>query len=165
MTGFINLLEINLRFLQAHRVHPTSNVDSDDIRANLVGDRHRRPDRTSLPGMDIRHDSHTASARQLIITHPTDLFNRLILNLLRITDRRIDFSFNFKHVPLLFYFDFIQTFFSVKFFRKQCFCRIKRLRIRSTKTSGAVTRIIGPNESTRITSSVSSSLSYLTLMR
>ncbi len=49
--------------------------------------------------------------------------------------------------------------------RPQLFCRISRSRISAVKCSGATARTIGPKESTRITISVSSSLSYVTVRR
>ena len=104
MACFIYFFKIDPLILQFYSIHSTANIDSYNIRTDLIRDCHCRPDRTAFSGMDIRHDPHLASLRQIIITHSSDLLDCLLFYDICIADCCCNFSLYFKHfVPVLSY--------------------------------------------------------------
>ena len=75
-----------------------ADIHADDVGNRLVLHGHGRSDRAALACVDVRHDADLAACRKLVITHPADLLDSLVLDDLGKADRGIHLSLNFHHV-------------------------------------------------------------------
>ena len=84
----IEAFEIDLPLSEVNRIHPTADVDTDEVWDDLVPHGHRRADRAALAPVDIGHDADARPLRELVVTHAADLLDRLLLDHFCVCNRR-----------------------------------------------------------------------------
>ena len=92
----IDLGKIKLRFAEIDGIHAAADVDADEVRHDLVRDRHRRADRAALSPVDVGHDADARAFRDFIVAHAPDLLDGFVFDDLRIGDRRRGLSLDFQ---------------------------------------------------------------------
>ncbi len=103
MRRFVECFKINRLPTKVHGVHPATDIDADHVGHGLVDNRHRRPNRAALPGVNVRHDAHAAPRRHVVAAHPPYLLARFRIDGFRKRNRRRHRPFNrFHPSPLLF---------------------------------------------------------------
>ena len=109
----IKAREVDLSLAEIDRIHATADVDTDEVRHDLVPYRHRCADGTALTPVHIGHDADAHAFRKLIVAHPADLLDRLFLNHLRVCNRHATASVNLHafHLFLSFILLFSVTFY------------------------------------------------------
>ena len=98
MRGGIHLFHVDFGLAKIHGVHAAADIHADDVGDRPVLHGHGGADGTALARMDVRHDADLAACRKLVITHPADLLDGLVLDDLGKADRGIYLSLNFHHV-------------------------------------------------------------------
>ena len=71
----IQLLHLKVCFPNPDRLHPTANIHADQVGDHLIGDGHRRANRTPRPGMDVRHKPDAAPRGKFLIAEGNYLRN------------------------------------------------------------------------------------------
>ena len=102
----IEAYKVDLALAEVDRIHPAADVDTDEIRDDLVPHSHCRADRAALAPVHIGHDADARPLRELVVTHAADLLHRLVLDYLCICNRRAAASaylHAFHYVILLIY--------------------------------------------------------------
>ena len=69
----IQLRQVETLFFEFDHVHPTADVDADDVRDDAVADRHGGADGTALAGVDVRHDTDLTAGGKRLVAHGFDL--------------------------------------------------------------------------------------------
>ena len=69
----VELRQVDSLFFQFDSQHAASNIDADEIRDNLILDRHGRTDHASGTGVTIRHNTDLRSGHAGLIEQIFDL--------------------------------------------------------------------------------------------
>ena len=96
MRRLIDLGEVEFLLSEVYRIHAAADVDADEVRHDLVRDRHRRADRAALAPVNVGHDADLRTLGELVVAHAPDLLDGFVFNDLRIGDRRRGLSLDFQ---------------------------------------------------------------------
>ena len=99
--GGVHLWHVDLHPAQVHSIHAAADIHAHDVGYGLVLHGHGGADGAALAGVHVRHDADAAAFGEVIVAHPADLLNGLVLNDLGKADRGIYFSFDFHPIAYL----------------------------------------------------------------